>query len=312
MYMAGVSLNIMSLGGLALGIGMLVDNAIVVLESITRCREEGDDVGAAAVRGVSEVAGAVTASTLTTDRRVRADRVRHGGRGPDLRRPGADRRHLALVSSPGGRRALHPDARVPPAALARPGRRAADRSCPAAAAPPRSDRRWTLVQPRRIRQRARRHGALVHGPGRSRDCDSRSRRPRCSCSGRSPSPCGRSDGSSTKAWKRARARLRPGALRLAARADPRCSASRARCSPSPGCAMPDLGVELLPEIHQGEFTALREAGRGAARSRTPTRCCARLDAADPPARGRRDDGADGGHREGHAHARDRGAVHRRA
>ena len=66
MYMADVSLNIMSLGGLALGVGMLVDNAIVVLESITRCREEGDDIATAATRGVSEVAGAVTASTLTT------------------------------------------------------------------------------------------------------------------------------------------------------------------------------------------------------------------------------------------------------
>ena len=63
MYMMGVSLNIMSLGGLALGVGMLVDNAIVVLESITRCREEGDDLARAAVRGVSEVAGAITAST---------------------------------------------------------------------------------------------------------------------------------------------------------------------------------------------------------------------------------------------------------
>jgi len=66
MYMLDVSLNIMSLGGLALGVGMLVDNAIVVLESITRCREEGDDLARAAVRGVSEVAGAITASTLTT------------------------------------------------------------------------------------------------------------------------------------------------------------------------------------------------------------------------------------------------------
>lgn len=66
MFMSGVSLNIMSLGGLALGIGMLVDNAIVVLESITRCREEGDDLATAAVRGTKEVAGAVTASTLTT------------------------------------------------------------------------------------------------------------------------------------------------------------------------------------------------------------------------------------------------------
>ncbi len=66
MYISGVSLNIMSLGGLALGVGMLVDNAIVVLESITRCREEGDDLRSAAVRGVSEVSGAVIASTLTT------------------------------------------------------------------------------------------------------------------------------------------------------------------------------------------------------------------------------------------------------
>lgn len=66
MYLLDVSLNIMSLGGLALGVGMLVDNAIVVLESITRCREEGDSLRAAAVRGVSEVAGAITASTLTT------------------------------------------------------------------------------------------------------------------------------------------------------------------------------------------------------------------------------------------------------
>lgn len=66
MFLLDVSLNIMSLGGLALGVGMLVDNAIVVLESITRCREEGDSLSDAAVRGVAEVAGAITASTLTT------------------------------------------------------------------------------------------------------------------------------------------------------------------------------------------------------------------------------------------------------
>tara|TARA_R110002073_G_scaffold42861_1_gene119544 strand:- start:9423 stop:12905 length:3483 start_codon:yes stop_codon:yes gene_type:complete len=66
MYVMDVSLNIMSLGGLALGVGMLVDNAIVVLESITRCREEGDPLARAAVRGVGEVAGAIIASTLTT------------------------------------------------------------------------------------------------------------------------------------------------------------------------------------------------------------------------------------------------------
>jgi len=62
----GVSLNIMSLGGLALGIGMLVDSSIVVLESIFRCREEGDDVQTSAVRGVTEVRMAVIASTLTS------------------------------------------------------------------------------------------------------------------------------------------------------------------------------------------------------------------------------------------------------
>ncbi|MBZ0111042.1 MAG: efflux RND transporter permease subunit [Thermoanaerobaculia bacterium] len=62
----GISLNIMSLGGLALGIGMLVDSSIVVLESIFRCREEGDDLVTSVVRGTEEVRGAVIASTLTS------------------------------------------------------------------------------------------------------------------------------------------------------------------------------------------------------------------------------------------------------
>lgn len=62
----GVSLNIMSLGGLAMGIGMLVDSSIVVLESIHRCREEGDSMREAAIRGTQEVRGAVIASTLTS------------------------------------------------------------------------------------------------------------------------------------------------------------------------------------------------------------------------------------------------------
>ncbi len=66
MFIFDVSLNIMSLGGLALGVGMLVDNSIVVLESIFRCREEGDDMVRATVRGTSEVGTAVFASTLTT------------------------------------------------------------------------------------------------------------------------------------------------------------------------------------------------------------------------------------------------------
>ena len=67
MEAAGVSLNIMSLGGLALGVGMLVDNSIVVLENIFRHREElGDDPVAAATIGTEEVQSAITASTLTT------------------------------------------------------------------------------------------------------------------------------------------------------------------------------------------------------------------------------------------------------
>jgi HAE1 family hydrophobic/amphiphilic exporter-1 len=66
MQRAGVSLNIMSLGGLALGIGMLVDNSIVVLEAIDRRRSEGLARAQAAIRGAGEVAGAVTAATLTT------------------------------------------------------------------------------------------------------------------------------------------------------------------------------------------------------------------------------------------------------
>ncbi len=64
--LSDVTLNVMSLGGIALGIGMLVDNSIVVLESIFRCREEGDSIMDAAFRGTSEVAGAVVASTTTT------------------------------------------------------------------------------------------------------------------------------------------------------------------------------------------------------------------------------------------------------
>ncbi|MCP4573917.1 MAG: efflux RND transporter permease subunit [bacterium] len=66
MYRWDISLNIMSLGGLTLGIGMLVDNSIVVLESIYRKRQLGQPLFAAAVHGTSEVSGAVIASTLTT------------------------------------------------------------------------------------------------------------------------------------------------------------------------------------------------------------------------------------------------------
>ena len=67
MFMSGMTLNIVSLGGLALGVGMLVDNAVVVLENIFRRRKTyGDDAKIGAIRGTGEVIGAVVASVLTT------------------------------------------------------------------------------------------------------------------------------------------------------------------------------------------------------------------------------------------------------
>jgi len=66
MGQAGISLNIMSLGGIALATGLLVDNSIVVLENISRYRSEGESRVSAAIKGASEVGGAVIASTLTT------------------------------------------------------------------------------------------------------------------------------------------------------------------------------------------------------------------------------------------------------
>jgi HAE1 family hydrophobic/amphiphilic exporter-1 len=66
MYFTGITLNIISLSGLALGVGMLVDNSIVVIENIYRLRKEGWDVKEAAVEGARGVSGAITASTLTT------------------------------------------------------------------------------------------------------------------------------------------------------------------------------------------------------------------------------------------------------
>ena len=66
MYFSGLTLNLISLGGLALGVGMLVDNSIVVLENIYRHRQKGEDGKTAADLGASEVGMAVVASTLTT------------------------------------------------------------------------------------------------------------------------------------------------------------------------------------------------------------------------------------------------------
>lgn len=67
MYFTGITLNVISLSGLALGVGMLVDNSIVVIENIYRMRnEEGASAKEAAIEGAKQVAGAIAASTLTT------------------------------------------------------------------------------------------------------------------------------------------------------------------------------------------------------------------------------------------------------
>ena len=66
LYAAGYTLNLLTLGGLALGIGMLVDNAIVVIENVYRHLEEGQGADQASIEGATEVGMAITASTLTT------------------------------------------------------------------------------------------------------------------------------------------------------------------------------------------------------------------------------------------------------
>lgn len=66
MYFSGITLNIISMGGLALGVGMLVDNSIVVIENIYRMRNEGKSAMVAAIEGAKQVSGAIFASTLTT------------------------------------------------------------------------------------------------------------------------------------------------------------------------------------------------------------------------------------------------------
>lgn len=66
MYFSGITMNVISLSGLALGVGMLVDNSIVVIENIYRLKNEGYSAKEAAIKGAGEVAGAIMASTLTT------------------------------------------------------------------------------------------------------------------------------------------------------------------------------------------------------------------------------------------------------
>lgn len=66
MYFSGISLNIISMSGLAISVGMLVDNSVVVIENIYRLKSKGVSTIKAAISGASQVAGAITASTLTT------------------------------------------------------------------------------------------------------------------------------------------------------------------------------------------------------------------------------------------------------
>lgn len=66
MYFSDITLNIISMGGLALGVGMLVDNSIVVIENIYRMRYEGKSATEAAIEGAKQVSGAIVSSTLTT------------------------------------------------------------------------------------------------------------------------------------------------------------------------------------------------------------------------------------------------------
>lgn len=66
MFLCGISLNMISMSGLALGVGMLVDNSIVVMENICRMLSEGKSAKEAAIEGAKEVGGAITSSTITT------------------------------------------------------------------------------------------------------------------------------------------------------------------------------------------------------------------------------------------------------
>lgn len=66
MYFSGITLNIISMGGLALGVGMLIDNSIVVIENIFRMRSNGKSPKDAAIEGAKQVSGAITTSTITT------------------------------------------------------------------------------------------------------------------------------------------------------------------------------------------------------------------------------------------------------
>ena len=67
MHVSGLTLNMMSLGGIAMGVGMIVDNSIVVLENIYRFSAEGRSREESCIEGTKEVTSSVVASTLTTE-----------------------------------------------------------------------------------------------------------------------------------------------------------------------------------------------------------------------------------------------------
>lgn len=91
MYMNDISLNIMSLGGIALAVGMLVDNSIVVLENIVRKKEQGEGLTDAAKNGATEVSSAVVAATLTTIAVFFSDGIYKWHCRTTFQRPGAHR-----------------------------------------------------------------------------------------------------------------------------------------------------------------------------------------------------------------------------
>ncbi len=89
MYQTGLSLNLMSLGGIALAVGMLLDNSIVVLEAVHRHKGTGMPVKEAVYKGTEEVAAAMVASTFTEHRGLPAAHIRGRHRRSALSRPGS-------------------------------------------------------------------------------------------------------------------------------------------------------------------------------------------------------------------------------
>lgn len=98
MYFTGVTINMISLSGLAVAVGMLVDNSVVVIENIYRLRAKGATIIQAAVSGAGQVLGAVTASTLTTVCVFAPIVFVEGLTRPAVHRPGADITYSLLAS----------------------------------------------------------------------------------------------------------------------------------------------------------------------------------------------------------------------